>query len=256
VELLAEGRTAEVYAYGDGRVVKLDRPEWSGLAPFEGEILERLVEAGLPVARPYGSVSLEGRSGVVLERIDGAPLMAHVAQASPGPRRQLADRFAATQQAVNATRITGLPDLVPRLRGEIEGSIADPGLRRELTDLLDELDDRDRSGRGVCHFDFHPGNVLVEPDRWVVIDWLTVASGPAAADLARTCVLTGRWSAEPFAAFGRDIRRLGLERRGLGADTLNAWVRVVAGARLAEGFGGEEAVWLLRVAQGAERPHT
>ena len=31
MELVAEGRLAEVFAYGYGLVVKLDRPEWSGL---------------------------------------------------------------------------------------------------------------------------------------------------------------------------------------------------------------------------------
>jgi hypothetical protein len=93
--------------------------------------------------------------------------------------------------------------------------------------------------------------VLVGADGWVVIDWLTVAAGPAAADLARTLVLLGRWSTEPLATFTRAVRRIGQADRGLREEDLDAWIRVVAAARLGEGFGGADAAWLLAVAGGA-----
>ncbi len=86
-----------------------------------------------------------------------------------------------------------------------------------------------------------------------MIDWLTVAAGPPAADLARTLVLWGRHTGEPVATFLRAVRRIGRERRGLDDDALDAWVRVAAGARLAEGFDGEDAAWLMRVAAGSLR---
>ena len=60
-ELLAEGRTAEVFTYGEGTVLKLDRPEWNGLAAFECDLLSDLADAGLPVARPHGTVAVEAR---------------------------------------------------------------------------------------------------------------------------------------------------------------------------------------------------
>ena len=86
-----------------------------------------------------------------------------------------------------------------------------------------------------------------------MIDWLTVAAGPPAADLARTLVLWGRWSTEPVVTFLRAVRRVGSATRGLDDDRLDAWVRVAAAARLAEGFEGEEAAWLSLVAGGSVR---
>ena len=47
--------------------------------------------------------------------------------------------------------------------------------------------------------------------------------------------------------------RGGRAGRGLRDDALDAWVRITAAARVAEGFDGEEREWLLRVAGGAER---
>jgi Ser/Thr protein kinase RdoA (MazF antagonist) len=251
LELLAEGRLAQVYAYGDGRVLKLDRPDWSGVAPFEAEILGRLAAAGLPVARAHGTVTVDGRTGVVLDRVDGRSLLSELREAGPEEAAALAERFGALHVAINGAAVDGLPELVPRLRGELEVAVAHPGLRAELTDLLTGLDD---GTRGVCHWDFHPGNVLAGPDGWVVIDWLTVASGPPVADFARTLVISGLSTWEPASTFLRALRRIELELRGADAARVDAWTRVVAGTRLAEGFVGEEADWLLGVARGGVRP--
>ena len=54
MELLGEGRTAEVFAYGEGLVLKLDRPDWNGLSAFEATVLEALADAGLPWRAPVG----------------------------------------------------------------------------------------------------------------------------------------------------------------------------------------------------------
>ncbi len=250
MELLAEGRTAEVFAYGEGRVLKLDRPGWTGLAPFEGDLLARLAEAGLPVARPHGVVTVEGRSGIVLDRVDGVTLREDLLASPVAEAEALAVRFVELQLRLNATIVPGLPPLVPRVRNEITSSVAGEALRGELLALLDGLDD---GGLGVCHYDLSPDNVLVGPDGWVVIDWITAAGGPSAADLARTLVMWGRVTEEPLATFLRAVRRIGTARRQLGDEVLDHWVRVVAAARLGEGFEGEEAAWLRQVAAGGVR---
>jgi aminoglycoside phosphotransferase (APT) family kinase protein len=251
VELLAEGRMAEVFAYGDGLVVKLDRPEWQGVAGFECRVLERAIEAGLPVARPHGVVTVDGRTGVVLDRVAGGTLR-QVLEVETGEPEvlALAERFVALHQAVNSAELPGIPDLVPRLGEELSRGGLDASLAGELADLLHELND---GARATCHFDFHPGNVLAGPDGWVVIDWITVAAGPPAADLARTLVLGGDSPVPPMYEFMQAVRRHGLAERGVRSDICDQWVRVVAGARLAEGFDGAYAEWLGELAKGELR---
>ena len=124
LELLAEGRTAEVFAYGEGRVLKLDRPDWNGLSEFEGTVLADLADAGLPVARPHGTVTVEGRSGLILDRVVGPSLLEVLLASGPEQVERLAERFAALQLQINEMAIAGLPDLVPRLRREGGGQRA------------------------------------------------------------------------------------------------------------------------------------
>jgi Ser/Thr protein kinase RdoA (MazF antagonist) len=251
VELLAQGRTAEVFAYGEGRVLKLDRPEWTGLSTFEDAMLELLAAAGLPVARSHGAVSEDGRSGVVLDRVDGVSLTEVLAVAEVAEVAGLAERFVELQSRLNSITVDGLPPLVPRLRHELDSSVDDAEVRAGLLTRLDALDD---GTLGVLHYDFHPNNVLVTPDdRWVVIDWLTVAAGPAPADLARSLVLRGSRTTEPMASFMETVRCLGARQCGLDDETLDDWVRIVAAGRLGEGFNGAEADWLERVASGSLR---
>jgi len=92
--------------------------------------------------------------------------------------------------------------------------------------------------------------VLVAGDEWVVIDWLTVASGPPGADLARTLLIWGQWVDSPIVEFMTAVRRTSLAVLGIEDTTCDDWIRVLAGARLVEGFDRDYADWLTSVARG------
>ncbi|MCU1457896.1 MAG: aminoglycoside phosphotransferase [Actinomycetia bacterium] len=248
MELIASGRTAEVFAWADGQVLKLDRPEWNGLSAFEASALARIADTGIPAPRAHREVTVGGRHGVVLDRVDG-PSLAQVldddADASSSARR-----FVDLQRALNGHVVYGLPDLIIGLEDGIRASSLDPSTVADLLMVLDHLDD---GRRCLCHFDLHPGNVIVTTAGWVVIDWLTASSGPPDADFARTLVL-GAWAAPVVpGTFTDHVLQQGLAARRLEMTRLHAWIRVIAGARLAEGFGGAEAAFMRSLASGEQR---
>jgi Ser/Thr protein kinase RdoA (MazF antagonist) len=244
---------AEVFAMDKARVVKLDRPEWSGVSAFESDAIARVASAGLPVARSHGVFTIDGRCGVILDRVDGRSLLQVVIETAETGIDELAKTFANLQARINSTITAGLPDLLGRLRREIEHSGLPSALVGELTELLIQLDD---GTRGVCHYDFHPDNVIVTASDWIVIDWLGVASGPPAADLARTLLLGAQIADSRVSEFTRGVRRYGLRQQGLGDDACDAWIRIAAAARLAEGFSGASAAWLQTIAEGAVKLST
>ena len=248
VELLDAGRMAEVFAIDDERVVKLDREKWNGVSAYESDVITRVAESGLPVARSHGIITVDGRCGVVLDRLYGRSLLQVVIESASTGIDSLAEQFAALQAMINSTVIEDLPDLVGRLRGEIEQSGLPPQLLSELSDLLIQLDD---GTRRVCHYDFHPDNVMVTATGWIVIDWLGIASGPPVADLARTLLLGSQITDSRISEFTRAVRRHGLRQLGVVEASCDAWIRVAAAARLAEGFTGKSAAWLRAVAGGA-----
>lgn len=70
--LIAEGRTAEVHAWNDNQVVKLFHP-WCPADWVDQEIgISRAVSAlEVPTPRFLDVVEIEGRRGIVYERVDG-----------------------------------------------------------------------------------------------------------------------------------------------------------------------------------------
>jgi Ser/Thr protein kinase RdoA (MazF antagonist) len=245
---------AEVYALDRATVVKLDRPEFDGVAVHEARMLAELVDAGLPVPAVHDVVVIDGRHGIVLERLDG-PLLADVitGHADVSELGALAEAFVELHLGVHAASIPSAPDLVGRLRSEIQRS----GLPDDTTaDVLERLASA-RSPSGSCHFDLHPGNIVVTSSGWRIIDWLTAATGPTVADFARTLVLTSGARHPSTRQFMEHVRAIGGQRRGLDGDELGSWIRIVAAARLAEGIGGAETGRLRSIAMGdvaATRP--
>jgi aminoglycoside phosphotransferase (APT) family kinase protein len=248
VELLASGRMAEVFAWADGRVLKLDRVEWNGVSALEMSVLETVTAAGVPAPRPYETVMVDERHGLVMDRVDGPILATVVADATDA--ESLAATWTEMHGALNTRVVAGLPDLVTSLADGVRSSGLAELLVEELLALLATIDDGERR---LCHFDLHPGNVIAGPDGWVVIDWLTASSGPAAADLARTLVLDPPGSGSPKERFMTIVARQGLQARGLDRARLDAWVRVIAAARISEGFEGAYADFLGALASGARR---
>jgi len=229
-------------------VLKLDRPEWNGVAALEADVLARVARAGVAAPRPHETTTVAGRLGIVMERVDG-PLLPHVLD-DDADVDGLARTWNDLHLALNSRVVEGLPDLLTSVVGGIEASGLEPALVRELVALADELDD---GRRQLCHFDLHPGNVIDSDRGWIVIDWLSASSGPPLADFARTLLLdTGRGD-DAIGRFMTAVQDHGRRARALDRSELDAWIRVLAAARISEGFTGEYARLLAALAAGTSR---
>jgi uncharacterized protein (TIGR02172 family) len=250
-ELLAEGRTAEVYAWGDRHVLKLYRPWWSMHdIEFEARIGRALYAAGVAAPQVGDIIELEGKPGLVYERIVG-PSMDSVLFAEPERGVEMARIFARLHADQHET---SLPDF-PSQRRRFVYNIAEhtpyrleDATRRRVLDILASLPD----GRALCHGDLHPGNVLMSPDGPRIIDWENACTGSPLADVARAALLL---EAYPHYIEDRPDRAVILEVLATfrqiyldeytaltGADPaiINAWRVPVAAARLQEGIEIEE----------------
>lgn len=80
-----------------------------------------------------------------------------------------------------------LPHQRHKLERKIDATDSLPSpLRQAILDALSTLPDGDR----ICHGDFHSGNILLTPDRAVIIDWIDTSHGNPHADVTRTTILT------------------------------------------------------------------
>jgi aminoglycoside phosphotransferase (APT) family kinase protein len=243
-ERIGAGRAAEVYAWGEGRVLKLYHPHQAeAWGDRECRVTAAAFEAGLPAPRVFGLERLDGRLGMVMERLEG-PSLLQLLGAQPWRVTAVARWVAEVQARLHAARLAGLEPMRERLRWSIARAPLPAPIRSAAEAALDAWP----AGDAVCHGDLHPDNVVLTRRGLMVLDWSEASAGPALADATHTSLLL-RWAAPP-GGIGLGLR---LGRRVLHAAWLRSYLRLtrhrraelspfllpVAAARAAQGFEDE-----------------
>jgi len=149
---IGTGRTADVFALGDGEVLRRYRKPRD--TEREVAAMEHARAAGYPVPAARAVTDTD----IVMERLDGPTMLDDL-----GRRPWRIDRHADTLAALH------------RRLHEID---APPWLDAPLGE-----------GRSLLHLDLHPDNVMLTARGPFVIDWPNAARGPGAADAAHTWIV-------------------------------------------------------------------
>jgi aminoglycoside phosphotransferase (APT) family kinase protein len=239
---IAQGRTAEIYPWDDGHVLKLFRdwcpPDW---VEYEARIAGAVHAAGVPSPAPGEMIEMDGRRGLIYERLDGISMLQDL-NARPWMVFKHARSLAELQVEINQKSSAGLPSYKDRLSDDIRSTAQlNEELRKKALALLDVLPNR----QNICHGDFHPGNVLITRKGPIVIDWMTACTGSPWADVARTSLIlsigaksAGKQVHLIVRMMVRLYHRIYLNRyRALipnAENEMNRWMPIIAAARLNE----------------------
>ena len=253
---IGQGNTAEIFLYGPGTVLKLFRdqfPESGVLKEWRVTRAVQTVYSRMPKALRL--VSCGERSGILYELAEGQDLFRMIGS-EPFLLFSTGKKLAEIHTEIHGKTISGILTVKEKLLQEI-GWVNDlsDDEKRKITDRLLLLPDGDR----LCHFDFHPGNIMVSGGKLLVLDWLTACSGEPAADIARTCLLLkygevrngDRLSRLILSitkvcirrSYMRNIRRLS----GITRDEIRRWILPAAAARLSEWLTEHERKRLLKL---------
>jgi len=255
---IAEGREAEVFAWDDGRVLKLYRND--GYAPnaqYEAAGLRAARSAGGIVPEPGDEVRVQDRPGLLMERVEGEDLLALLGKKPWLMFRAgtvLGETHARLHEAVAPPELRSLHE---RLIRSIERGASEAPEYAHLAafalDVLQSLPEGDR----LLHGDFHPGQVLMTARGPVVIDWPNATRGDPHADVARTLLMLDIASVPPgtplavrrLQGIGRGIVRARYiaayrKARPLDEELLARWRIPVAAQRLTDGIEDERETLL------------
>ncbi len=256
---IAEGREAEIFAWGNGDVLRLLRhPGDAPQLADEAAAMRAAAAAGVPVPAVGEGVTVAGRPGLVMERIDGRDLFSLVGR-QPWRIRSISRLTGHLHARLNAVPApAGLGTLHERMQRSIALSPHVPAdLRAPALDTLYRLP----GGESLLHGDFHPANIMDANGRTAIIDWASASRGDPAADFARTMVL-GRVTPMPpgvsrvagsLFVVGRKLllryyERAYRETTAADLSNLDCWVFVRAVERFADDIP-EERPALLRLVE-------
>ena len=243
----AGGRDADIFLRPDGTVLKLSRTvgDDPGLRREAAALsaIANLAGLGFRVPAVFDIVEVDGRTGLVMERIDGGNLLQLLAR-RPGSVLRAGRVIGTVHAAVHRHPAPAeLPELRVELRSRIERADLDTSAREQVLAVLDRLP----PGDSLCHGDLHFGNMLGSWTDPVIIDWATASRGDPLGDVARTRLLLGVGAPDAGAptiirvlapACRRAVVRSYLttyaEARPFDREALERWEVVVAAARFAE----------------------
>ena len=187
---------------------------------------------GLPVPTVWSVQQIDGRWGIVFDRLSGvsfAEQMRSDAAAIP----QYLEILARLHTRIHAHTANQFSSLKGWLATSITRAIPLDNPRKQI--LLNGLEDMPDGDR-LCHGDFHPMNVLGDASQPIVIDWPNACRGDPAGDVCRSYLILKLHAdeiAEPY--LDAYCRAAGVPRH-----TVLDWLAYVAAARLAEDVPGEQ----------------
>ena len=181
-EKINQGGTADIHAWAPGQVVKLFKEGFPPqLGQQEARMTRAVFAAGAPAPEVFGEVTLDGRFGIVLGRLDG-PTLLQLTRSGGVTFAQAGAILASLGLSVHrmspppgAFHLRGWMDTAFRLSGDIVPKHIASGILA----LIDRLQ---HPGDGLCHGDIHPENVIMTADGPRLIDWTFSIRAPAAFD--------------------------------------------------------------------------
>lgn len=250
---IAHGRTADIYEWEDGFVLKLFH-NWFSLenAEYEYKIAKAVHASGVKSPAVKELVQANGRNGLIYERIHGETMFTLLKRA-PWKVFQFGKLLAKYQSQMHACDFNAeVPHQKQRLQNKIKQANALPvHLKSKLLNALEVMP----VGNKVCHGDLHPDNILMTDNHAMIIDWIDATQGNPLADVARTSVLAlgaaatfnvgmGLFIKIFHASYVKEYFRLNPN----GFDEYQKWIPIVAGARISENIPELEN-WLVKEAR-------
>lgn len=253
--LIGHGRTAEVYAWGDTHALKLYYAGWpASEAEAEAQKTRIVFESGVAAPAVEGVTEVEGRYGVIYERVDG-PSLLNRTTAQPWTLFQSAFLQAELHAHMHTCLVKGMPSQRAQLEKKIhEARPLSTPMRQAALEALAKLPD----DKALCHGDFHPDNIVLSARGPVILDWTEASCGHPLADVARTSLIM-TMAAVPSDMPGRRLIQLGrsiwhtlylrryCQLRKVSAEQVEAWMLPVMAARLNDGIVEEEDLLLAAV---------
>ncbi|WP_195576619.1 aminoglycoside phosphotransferase family protein [Paenibacillus sp. 1001270B_150601_E10] len=220
---IAEGGCAEIFEWEEGsKILKLARPNiYYGDAAVEYQKNLTVWESGIPSARPFELVDIEGRPGIVFERIIGDTLTERfirqgLQQADIHGDGELVRVTAQLLYDIHQRNDVPLPpsqreQLIYAIQHAVQLSEAE---REHIVNSLRPLPQKAQ----LCHGDPNPHNILIQKDnKPLLIDWMNAAIGNPEADLAEYIIMI-RYAVlpadmpEPILKMFDQVRELMIER--------------------------------------------
>ena len=254
--MIGQGNTAQIYRLDDNKILKLFR---RGLykEAVEGEyqngiFIQRILDC---VPKVFDMVEVDGRHGIIYEEIKGIDMLKSMLN-SLWKVNYYAKELAHYHLSIQKPVFDNISTVKEKLEDDINSVDVLSDKNKEIViKYLKKLPE----GTELCHFDFHPGNIMIANNKAIFLDWMTACKGDVCADIARTCIMlkygqainTSWISRKIISTFQHHICKVYLKEylriSNRNIEDINRWELPVAAARLREWIPEKEKQVLVKL---------
>ena len=183
---IGNGRAAEVFEFGEGRVIKLWRE--AGHADWmarEARAQQAVIAAGVSAPAVFEETQVDGRNGLVMERVDGVDGLT-AAMRWPWRIWSIGRGIGRLHRQLS---VVPAPPELPTFEQRTRDVIGAPEFPADTRERLFALFEKAPRGTSLCHMDFHPGNIMETTRGPVVIDFANAQAGHPACDHIQSLLL-------------------------------------------------------------------
>lgn len=226
--VIATRKSKVIYRDGD-RVIKMFDANFSKADILnEALITARVEETDINVPSLLEVSVIDGKWSIVSQYIEGKTL-AQLWDENPDKEDEYLDLFVSLQMQVHQQRCPLLNKHWDKMNRKIDETNLDANTKYELHTRLNGLPKR----HYLCHGDFNPSNIIIQPDGKVyILDWSHATQGHCCADVARTFLL--------FSLSGKDqlaskYVNLFCSKTGTSLQSVQQWIPIVAASQMVKG---------------------
>lgn len=258
LKLIGQGNTAEIFELEDNKIVKIFREGMAAevvLHEYEQSIFIHTYLKNTPKA--YELTQVSGRPAIIYERVCGVDMIKAMLRSVlriNDYAKMLADlHLTIHQEKVGSEKVYQIKQkLLDDISAVKEFSAEQVTI---LGNYIAELPE----GQSICHFDFHPGNIMLRNGEGVIIDWMTACIGDPCADVARTLLLlkygelanANYFVKKAISLSQRYVAKIYykeyLKQMKVAEEDVERWILPVAAARLSEWIPDSERKRLLEL---------
>ncbi|WP_226530623.1 aminoglycoside phosphotransferase family protein [Metabacillus niabensis] len=248
-QLLGVGNTASVYEWGKSEVIKIFHDFKSAMYEVTKEAQNAKIINKLNVRAPRFSkiMEYEGKTCLIYEKVEG-PTMLNYIEPTRFSVSYNAKLLAQIHFEIHQVKI----DVNSNLKTELSKSITNTEViteseRKIVLRILETLPE----GKVLCHYDFHPGNIILSPNGPIIIDWLNTLVGHQLADVTRTYMMINSNALPPNAPswlterkyrdlFGKEYLDEYSNLSGIDRIPLDEWLVPIFASRIRELKGKDQ----------------
>lgn len=255
LKIIGKGATSDVFLLDDQRVIKLFNKNYSkDAADYEADIARKIQGLGIPAPEIYGTVTVDGRYGILYEYIRGISLFDELLQSKKNIKK-IIEELVCKQLEITTIESQDLPAQRTRFKRQIARTDLSDEIKEKINTYLSLMPVKN----DVCHGDFHAGNIVRADNRLVILDWMNCYAGNREGDLIRSILMMESPYIPVKLRLLQKLRFKLFKRKAAGIykrivlskykiENYKAWRTVAAAVRLCDNVPGEDK-WLKGIIQ-------